>query len=360
MRLLPLLAVASAFLAVAPLVHADTPLRPPEKHVAHSPSRAIEAESDPAPNLTTIYRVAPDGTRARLWTMNGWYRAIYPADDGEHLVLGFDGLNLLPVNAKPDLVVLRFVRRGEVIQALRLGDVLPDLSRLRRTASHLLWREAEGLDAQGRFVLVTVDGVKHVFDPATGRAPGGAPPTASDLEALAAWMTGSFSSQAQAKEDPEYRDVRLHTARIWGERGDGLWLYVEQAMADAPDAPYRQRVYRLRALSDGLFESHVLELPEPAKAVGAWNDVARLAGLTPEALVDRPGCGVVLRRLDADTFTGSTLGSQCATTFRGAAYVSSEVTVTAAGLRTWDRGFDAAGQQVWGATKGPYRFVRQP
>lgn len=358
-RTLPLLALGLLGMLGAPPAGADTPLPPPARHTATSPSGAVQAVSDPATDLTTVVGKGPGGAFAPLWSFAGWYRALYVADDGQHVVLGFDGLNLLPVNAKPDLVVLRFVRRGEVIQALTLGDVLPDLSRLRRTASHLLWREAEGFDAQGRFVLVTVDGVKHVFDPATGRAPGGAPPAATDLEQLAAWMTGSFSSEAQAKEDPEYRDVRLHTARIWGERGDGLWFYVEQAMADAPEAPYRQRVYRLRALSGGLFESHVLELPEPAKAVGAWKDVARLAGLTPEALLDRPGCGVVLRRLDADTFAGSTLGSQCATTFRGAAYVSSEVTVTATGLRTWDRGFDAAGQQVWGATKGPYRFVRQ-
>jgi hypothetical protein len=28
------------------------------------------------------------------------------------------------------------------------------------------------------------------------------------------------------------------------------------------------------------------------------------------------------------------------------------------GLVSWDRGFDADGQQVWGAEKGPYVFTR--
>ena len=27
-------------------------------------------------------------------------------------------------------------------------------------------------------------------------------------------------------------------------------------------------------------------------------------------------------------------------------------------LLSWDRGFDAAGKQVWGAEKGPYEFLR--
>jgi hypothetical protein len=34
------------------------------------------------------------------------------------------------------------------------------------------------------------------------------------------------------------------------------------------------------------------------------------------------------------------------------------VVLTPTGMETWDRGFDAANRQVWGATKGPYRFVK--
>jgi hypothetical protein len=45
-------------------------------------------------------------------------------------------------------------------------------------------------------------------------------------------------------------------------------------------------------------------------------------------------------------------------TLRGASWESSEVVLLPGVLETWDRGFDAAGQQVWGAVKGPYRFVR--
>jgi hypothetical protein len=34
--------------------------------------------------------------------------------------------------------------------------------------------------------------------------------------------------------------------------------------------------------------------------------------------------------------------------------------VTANEITSWDRGFDSAGKQVWGATKGPYQFKKQP
>lgn len=360
MRLLPFVAVTALAFGVTSVGYADTPLRPPEKYVAHSPGKTIEAESDPAPNQTTVYRVAPDGTRTRLWAMPGWFRAIYPADDGEHLVLGFDGLNLLPGNAADELIVVRFVRRGEIVASLTLHDVVPDRSILRRTASHLAWREGEGIDADGHFVVITMDGVKHHYDLATGRPVDSRPPpgTSSDLERLATWMTGTFSSTAQSKADPTYADAILRLVPIWRDRSDGVWFYVEQALSKTPLVPYRQRVYRIRALEGGTIESLVYDLAEPEKAVGAWKDPAPLSTLAPERLVDRPGCAVLLRAADAASFAGSTAGKHCLNAFEGATYATSEVTVTERSLLSWDRGFDAAGKQVWGPTKGPYRFER--
>jgi hypothetical protein len=192
-----------------------------------------------------------------------------------------------------------------------------------------------------------------------GPAPS-APKADPDLERLVGWMTGEFSSTAQAKADPEYRDIRLVMARVWRERADGPWLYVEQAVAAMRERPYRQRVYRVRHVGGDLFESRVYQLKDPAKAVGAWKQPVPLAGLSPEDIVELEGCAVLLRRVDAAAFRGSTLGSSCRNAFGGAEYATSEVTVTAEGIRSWDRGYDAKAEQVWGATKGGYEFRRVP
>jgi hypothetical protein len=179
-----------------------------------------------------------------------------------------------------------------------------------------------------------------------------------DLERLATWMSGRFSSAAQAEVDPEYRDVRLTVTPIWGDRSDGRWLYVEQALGASLDQPYRQRVYRVVRGGDGSLESRVFLLPEPASFVGAGADPARFATLAPERLVARDGCTVVLRPDGPDAFVGSTSGRDCPSELRGAAYATSEVRVTADAMRSWDRGYDADGKQVWGAEKGPYSFLR--
>lgn len=180
--------------------------------------------------------------------------------------------------------------------------------------------------------------------------------TAAPLEVLTDWMTGRFSSAAQAQRNKDYFPIDLAMARIWRDRKDGIWLYVEQSRAGSA-APYRQRVYRLAHIGSNVFESEVYLLPgDPLDLAGAHNAAEPLASLSPLDLTEKPGCGVILRRMADGSFAGSTLGSQCASSLRGADHATSEVRITRKRLVSWDRGFDAAHAQVWGATEGGYVF----
>lgn len=178
------------------------------------------------------------------------------------------------------------------------------------------------------------------------------------LDELAACLTGSFSSAAQAAADSTYHDIRLHMARVWHERSDGIWLYVEQAMAGRRAKPYRQRVYRLTESGDGSFESAVFLLPDPLRFAGAWRRPGMLNGLTPDSLTPRTGCSIRMVRTGPFSFSGGTTGRGCPSELRGAAYATSEVSMSAGRMVTWDRGFDSTGTQVWGAVTGGYVFDR--
>jgi hypothetical protein len=182
----------------------------------------------------------------------------------------------------------------------------------------------------------------------------------SDLEQLSDWMTGAFSSEAQSLEDPDFRHIVLHMSPIWRNQTDGVWLYVEQAVAEAADTPYRQRVYHLRRVGEDLFASSVYTFDEPLARAGAWRREAPLADLGPDDLTEREGCTIYLLRRSDGAFEGSTLGRLCSSTLRGATWASSEVVITADGMVSWDRGWNDAGEQVWGAEKAGYRFDRMP
>ncbi len=179
----------------------------------------------------------------------------------------------------------------------------------------------------------------------------------TDLSRLADWLHGSFSSAAQAAADPDYLDIRLRMVPIWEWRSDALWMYVEQAVAEDADAPYRQRIYRLTRDPDGACRSEVYALPESEKFIGAWRDTRLFGALSSADLLRREGCASILRFVDG-SFTGGTVGAGCSSSLHGAAYATSEVLLTADRMESWDRGFDADGEQIWGAEKGPYVFDR--
>ena len=183
----------------------------------------------------------------------------------------------------------------------------------------------------------------------------------SEIETLAAWMEGSFSSARQSESDPEsHYDIRLFMSRVWPDRTDAVWLYVEQASADRLAQPYRQRIYRLSRIDERTLQSEVFTLPgDPLDFAGAFRDAELLESLSSDDLLLRQGCAIELRRVGPEAFAGSTRSKECGSTLRGASYATSEVLITPDRVLSWDRGFDAQDHQVWGAEDAGYIFDKQ-
>ncbi|MAW62129.1 MAG: hypothetical protein CMJ94_15035 [Planctomycetes bacterium] len=185
--------------------------------------------------------------------------------------------------------------------------------------------------------------------------------TQGSLDQLAAWMTGTFSSASQAAADPaHFFDIRLIMVPIWEDlaQGDERWLYVEQAAADELDRPYRQRIYRLSQIGPNRYQSEVFELPnDPLRYAGAWRTPAIFTTFGPTELTKREGCAIRLTAGE-DVYIGRTEERSCPSTLRGASWATSEVILQEQQLTSWDRGWDDAGNQVWGATEQGYRFEK--
>lgn len=177
-----------------------------------------------------------------------------------------------------------------------------------------------------------------------------------DLEVLASWMTGSFSSEEQSLADTNFLDIRLEMLQIWKDRRDGIWMYVEQARDDRLEQPYRQRVYKLTEPEQGIFESRVYEIPDPLRFAGEWKKEFPLTSLTPDSLIERPGCSLFLKKTEVGTFTGGTRERECLSNHRGASYAVSTATIEQNQMITWDQGFDQEEKQVWGSEHGGYVF----
>lgn len=164
LALLPVFAIAAA---AAPLGLADAPLPPPGPITACSPSKTYCAVSDPKQG-TRAFRLNRDGTRSPLWSLPGWHRVLFIADDGHVAATGLDGI-LLPLDFKPDLTLVTFWRDGVKVAEAPLSAVVEDLGKLTRTVSHYRWGGYIGFDEQGRFVVDTIEQRGLRIDPATGK-----------------------------------------------------------------------------------------------------------------------------------------------------------------------------------------------
>lgn len=178
------------------------------------------------------------------------------------------------------------------------------------------------------------------------------------LDLLKRYMVGSYSSAVQSARDTSYKNIELEMARIWLKDPDGIWLYVEQAVAKAKDRPYRQRVYHLTQRDDSTFISTVCGLDSMHLFTGAYKDVARFAALKPSDAKPLPGCDLVLHWRQGH-FIGSTNDKACKNAWGKAVYATSEVNIGPQGMVSWDRGYDASNKQVWGAERGGYEFVKK-
>lgn len=173
------------------------------------------------------------------------------------------------------------------------------------------------------------------------------------------YLTGHFDSTEQAATDPAYFPIDLLTCPIDIPEIGARNLHVEQSVIDMGQtlAPYRQRVYVVEDGADPTTQavSKVWEFNTPSPFSGFCDGAGDQA--TAADIVEKAGCRVELTWV-TDHFEGSTPGKECLTDFQGATYTTSEVKVFEDRIESWDRGWDAADKQVWGATKGPYVFKR--
>lgn len=175
------------------------------------------------------------------------------------------------------------------------------------------------------------------------------------LNRYLALRVGTFSSEAQARNDQRFMSVTWHIAERPYDGSGARWLYLEAWMPEA-ESPYLQRLTRHHLASDGTIIAQPFRMTDSTSVIGAWEEPGRLSEIDLDALIEVEGCELEIVRTGADRFEGRTRGARCVNSHRGAAYAVSQSVLTPTGATNWDRGFAADGTQVWGPSSGAYRF----
>lgn len=179
----------------------------------------------------------------------------------------------------------------------------------------------------------------------------------SVLEEFEAQLAGRFTSEEQSNSDMSYYAVQLHACPVdVPELGENV-LYIEQALVENLSSPYRQRFYVLSDQGDNWVRSEIYTLDNEDSFVGLCNDT-EIASFSADVATLKDGCHVDLQ-WDGTGFSGQTEESSCSSDMNGASYATSIVETTPNQITSWDQGWDAQGNQVWGAVAGAYVFDRK-
>jgi hypothetical protein len=133
-----------------------------------SKNKRFQALPGPGDTSTVVRRRLGPKTTEKVWAKPGWNPVAFLSDDGEYLVTGYEGNNLLNHKHAPDEVMLTFFRRGAVIGSIRLNEIILDEKHLEVTDSGVFWGFYEGFLASHRLAVDTVEQRRLVYDVTTG------------------------------------------------------------------------------------------------------------------------------------------------------------------------------------------------
>jgi len=180
----------------------------------------------------------------------------------------------------------------------------------------------------------------------------------SSLERLVRMLSGGFSNQVQAFENPPLYAHILVKFRPLPQLAPGS-LLLEQSYAINPAAPYRIRVLRAELQGDQLI-IHNQALVNDQRFWGAVDDAELRSQIQPADLRLLEGCAYVVKE-DGNGFVGEVEpGCRCLVERKGAtSYLVSRLELNSDGMRTIDRGHDpVTHEHLWGSLPGPFEFAR--
>lgn len=185
--------------------------------------------------------------------------------------------------------------------------------------------------------------------------------TDPEFEAIGAALTGSWKTTkavAQFGDASESSDVIMSIAPARVTQLPNA-LYVETARADSPDHPYRAAFLQLYKHS-GKTRIRTLEVRDPNSPlnnllVGLWAAPEYLPDISRDALI---------ATLDMDvTKVGDGWVAETPypypTALGGAFEMTSRMKIAPGRIETGDRGYDADGKIIWGASEGD-KYVFEP
>ena len=181
-------------------------------------------------------------------------------------------------------------------------------------------------------------------------------PIEDHVQSVVSHLVGVMDTSAQAAANPKKSSGQMITCKVTViDEPKSVYLYQEQALTQSLNQPYRQRILNIKpATEPDTIESKSYKIQKPETLIGLCQKPESERQVNKSDLVEA-FCSVFLKPI-ADGYQGETPAQGCPANVRGAVKITNTVILNSSGMETWDRGFDANGQQVWGAQDQSYQY----
>ena len=158
-------ATALPMLLAAVSAHAAAPRAVPHDVKRFAANGRYFFVSRQAQHSTIVFSAARPASP--LWSVPAWLPLADVSNDGNHLAAIYPGGNILAADAVASTPLLTFYNRSAPARTFTVGDVVPDLTTLRRSDAGRVWGYVVGFRADGCYVVMRDGEVKPlVLNPA--------------------------------------------------------------------------------------------------------------------------------------------------------------------------------------------------
>ena len=186
--------------------YADDSLPPPSDYSIKSANGKFIVFFSVADKKTRVYEYFNKQKKKKnlIWEMDGWYRNTFLSNDGENLVIVYDGANLLDYDYKKDQIMISFYSKGKLLREIKLNQIIenPIPENLLETVSHYKWVDTYGINEKQLFEVNTIKNQTFKFNLKTG-------------ELIEGVLYNVNESQPTQKTE-DSKDVQLSSNRIDG------------------------------------------------------------------------------------------------------------------------------------------------
>lgn len=178
-----------------------------------------------------------------------------------------------------------------------------------------------------------------------------------DLKEFCINLPGIYSNALQAKNDKMFNKKSLTITPIWQNKKKEFWFLEEQANFENTRKNKSKIVFSIFKMNDSVIVKQIYTIKKSFLTKQNSTTDNYIHNLTSKNIILKVGCALFFTKKN-ETYNGRTHDTDCPSSNNGAQFESRNETISPNAIFILSQGFDINGKQVWGNTKGEFKFYK--